>query len=135
MSSMSATELQKAIKNSIVMDIMSNGISNTHEEVIQIDSYKWLVPVEIEGEQYFSEIALTAKKADFTYEDAMNAKAKFIEKYEKACQREADRAAKKVAKGETKSDKPRNSSGNLESSAVVNGEYIPYAERYANDDF
>jgi len=130
MSSMSVTELQKAIKDSVVHPMMEVGLSNI--ELIQVDNYKWIAVTEVEGEQRFCEVSLTAKKADFTYEDAQAANVKFIEKYEKACQREADRAAKKVVKGETKSDKPRNSSGNLEH---FEGEYIPYDERYANNDF
>lgn len=129
MSSMSVTELQRAVKDSIVPNIMFNGVSNVHEDVIQIDSYKWLVPVEVDGMQCFGEISLSAKKSDFTYEDAMNAKAKFVEKYEKACQREADRAAKKAAKGEAKNDKPRNSSGLLDS------DMRSFNERFAADDF
>ena len=133
MSTMSTTELQKAIKDYVVQPMMYRGIQEVFPETIQIDNYKWLVPVELNGEQFFAEVSLTAKKADFTYEDADAAKAKFIEKYEKAMKREADRATKKVAKGDSKTS--RNSSGNLDSSSVVNGVYVPYAERYANNDF
>ena len=118
MSTMSVTELQKAIKDSVVTPMMEVGLSNI--ELIQVDNYKWIAVTEIEGEQRFAEIALTAKKADFTYEDAQAANVKFIEKYEKA-----------NTKGEV-----RNSSGNLSASSVdEKGEYVPYAERYANDDF
>ena len=132
MSTMSVTELQKAIKDSVVTPMMEVGLSNI--ELIQVDNYKWIAVTEIEGEQRFAEVALTAKKADFTYEDAQAANVKFIEKYEKAMQREADRVAKRAEKANAKGE-ARNSSGNLDPSSVVNGEYIPYAERYANDDF
>ena len=132
MSTMSVTELQREIKNSVVPCLMDSGMSNM--ELIQIDNYKWLAVTEVEGEQYFAEVALTAKKADFTYDDAVAANRKFEEKCAAAAQREADRAAKRAAKANAKGE-ARNSSGNLDSSSVVNGEYIPYAERYANDDF
>ena len=126
MSTMSTTELQKAIKDSVVAPMMQAGLENM--ELIQIDNYKWIIVTEVEGEQRFAEVGLTAKKADFTYEDACLAAAKFSEKHEAAVQREADRAAKRAEKANTKSE-PRNSSGNL------NKEYTPYDERYANGDF
>lgn len=133
MSTMSVTELQKAIKDSVVTPMMEVGLSNI--ELIQVDNYKWIAVTEIEGEQRFAEVALTAKKADFTYEDAQAANVKFIEKYEKAMQREADRATKRAEKANAKGE-ARNSSGNLSTSSVdEKGEYIPYVERYANDDF
>ena len=126
MSTMSTTELQKAIKDSVVAPMMQAGLENM--ELIQIDNYKWIIVTEVEGEQRFAEVGLTAKKADFTYEDACLAAAKFSEKHEAAIQREADRAAKRAEKANAKSE-PRNSSGNL------NKEYTPYDERYANGDF
>ena len=126
MSTMSTTELQKAIKDSVVAPMMQAGLENM--ELIQIDNYKWIIVTEVEGEQRFAEVGLTAKKADFTYEDACLAAAKFSEKHEAAVQREADRAAKRAEKANAKSE-PRNSSGNL------NKEYTPYDERYANGDF
>ena len=126
MSTMSTTELQKAIKDSVVAPMMQVGLENM--ELIQIDNYKWIIVTEVEGEQRFAEVGLTAKKADYTYEDACLAAAKFSEKHEAAVQREADRAAKRAEKVTAKSE-PRNSSGNL------NKEYTPYDERYANGDF
>ena len=126
MSTMSTTELQTAIKDSVVAPMMQVGLENM--ELIQIDNYKWIIVTEVEGEQRFAEVGLTAKKADFTYEDACLAAAKFSEKHEAAIQREADRAAKRAEKANAKSE-PRNSSGNL------NKEYTPYDERYANGDF
>lgn len=126
MSTMSTTELQKAIKDSVVAPMMQVGLENM--ELIQIDNYKWIIVTEVEGEQRFAEVGLTAKKADYTYEDACSAAAKFAEKHEAAIQREADRAAKRAEKANAKNE-PRNSSGNL------NKEYTPYDERYANGDF
>lgn len=126
MSTMSTTELQKAIKDSVVAPMMQVGLGNM--ELIQIDNYKWIIVTEVEGEQRFAEVGLTAKKADFTYEDACLAAAKFSEKHEAAIQREADRAAKRAEKATAKGES-RNSSGNL------NKEYTPYDERYANGDF
>lgn len=126
MSTMSTTELQKAIKDSVIAPMMQVGLENM--ELIQIDNYKWIIVTEVEGEQRFAEVGLTAKKADYTYEDACLAAAKFAEKHEAAVQREADRAAKRVEKANAKNES-RNSSGNL------NKEYTPYDERYANGDF
>ena len=126
MSTMSVTELQKAIKDSVVTPMMEVGLSNI--ELIQVDNYKWIAVTEIEGEQRFAEVALTAKKADFTYEDAQAANVKFIEKYEKAMQREADRIAKRAEKANAKGE-ARNSSGLLDS------DMRSYDERYAAGDF
>ena len=126
MSTMSVTELQRAIKDSVMPCLMDSGMSNM--ELIQIDNYKWLAVTEVEGEQYFAEVGLTAKKADFTYDDAVAANRKFEEKCAAAAQREADRAAKRAEKANAKGES-RNSSDNL------NAEYVPYDERYANGDF
>ena len=126
MSSMSVTELQRAIKDSVIPCFMKSGMSNM--ELIQIDNYKWLVVTEVEGEQYFAEIGLTAKKADFTYDDAVAANRKFEEKCAAAAQREADRAAKRAEKANAKGES-RNSSGNLTSDPRS------YDERYAAGDF
>lgn len=126
MSTMSVTELQKAIKDSVVAPMMKVGLENL--ELIQIDNYKWIVVTEVEGEQRFAEVGLTAKKADFTYEDACLAAAKFSEKHEAAVQREADRAAKRAEKANAKGES-RNSSGNLTSDPRS------YDERYAAGDF
>lgn len=126
MSTMSVTELQKAIKESVVAPMMQVGLDNM--ELIQIDSYKWIVVTEVEGEQRFAEVALTAKKADFTYEDACLAASKFADKREAAIQREADRAAKRAEKANAKGES-RNSSGNL------TADPRSYDERYAAGDF
>lgn len=132
MSTMSTTELQREIKNCVVEPLMNGGIGDMR--LIQIDNYKWLVVVEVEGEERFAEIGITAKKADFSYDDAIAANNKYTEKAHVALQREADRAAKKAAKLNTKGES-KNSSGNLDSSSVVNGEYVPFAKRYTSDDF
>ena len=126
MSSMSVTELQRAVKDSVMPCFTESGMSNM--ELIQIDNYKWLVVTEVEGEQYFAEIGLTAKKADFTYDDAVAANRKFEEKCAAAAQREADRAAKRAEKANAKGES-RNSSGNLTSDPRS------YDERYAAGDF
>ena len=126
MSTMSVTELQREIKNSVVTPLMNEGIGGLR--LIQVDNFKWLIVTEVEGEERFAEISLTAKKADFTYDDAVAANVKYEEKVQAALQREADRAAKRAEKANVKGES-RNSSGNL------NAEYTPYDERYANGDF
>ena len=126
MSTMSVTELQREIKNSVVTPLMNEGIGGLR--LIQVDNFKWLIVTEVEGEERFAEISLTAKKADFTYDDAVAANVKYEEKVQAALQRETDRAAKRAEKANTKGES-RNSSGNL------NAEYTPYDERYANGDF
>lgn len=126
MSTMSVTELQREIKNSVVTPLMNEGIGGLR--LIQVDNFKWLIVTEVEGEERFAEISLTAKKADFTYDDAVAANVKYEEKVQAALQREADRAAKRAEKANTKGES-RNSSGNL------NAEYTPYDERYVNGDF
>ena len=127
MSTMSVTELQRAIKDSVVPSLM-DGIGGLR--LIQSDNYKWLILVDIAGEERFAEISLTAKKSDFTYDDAVAANVKYEEKVQAANQREADRAAKRAEKANAKGES-RNSSGNLE--PMENG-YVPYAQRYAADE-
>ena len=126
MSTMSVTELQREIKNSVVTPLMQTGIGDLR--LIQVDNYKWLIVTEIEGEERFAEVSLTAKKADFTYDDAVAANHKYEEKAEAAYQREADRAAKRAEKANAKGES-RNSSGNLTSDPRS------YDERYAAGDF
>lgn len=127
MSTMSVTELQRAIKDSVVPSLM-DGIGGLR--LIQSDNYKWLILVDIAGEERFAEISLTAKKVDFTYDDAIAANVKYEEKVQAANQREADRAAKRAEKANAKGES-RNSSGNLE--PMENG-YVPYAQRYVADE-
>ena len=127
MSTMSVTELPRAMEDSVVPSLM-DGIGGLR--LIQSDSYKWLILVDIAGEERFAEISLTAKKADFTYDDAVAANVKYEEKVQAANQREADRAAKRAEKANAKCES-RNSSGNLE--PMENG-YVPYAQRYAADE-
>lgn len=126
MSTMSVTELQREIKNSVITPLMYEGIGGLR--LIQTDNYKWLIVTEIEGEERFAEISLTAKKADFTYDDAVAANAKYEEKAQAATQREADRAAKRAEKANVKGES-RNSSGNLSMDPRS------YDERYAAGDF
>ena len=126
MSTMSVTELQREIKNSVITPLMYEGIGGLR--LIQVDNYKWLIVTEIEGEERFAEISLTAKKADFTYDDAVAANAKYEEKFQAAEKREADRAAKRAEKANAKGE-ARNSSGNLTSDPRS------YDERYAAGDF
>ena len=101
-STMSVTQLQKAIKESVLPVLMDTGLSSV--ELIQSDSYKWILVTEVEGEQRFAEVALTAKKADFTYEDACIAGAKYAEKAEKAVEREASRAKARAEKAAAKAE-------------------------------
>jgi hypothetical protein len=123
---MSVTELQREIKNSVVTPLMYEGIGGLR--LIQVDNFKWLIVTEVEGEERFAEISLTAKKADFTYDDAVAANVKYEEKVQAALQREADRAAKRAEKANAKGES-RNSSGNLTSDPRS------YDERYAAGDF
>ena len=127
MSEMSSTEMQKAIKEAVVPFLFDEGISKC--ETYQIDNYKWLVLVDnVDDEPHFAEISITAKKSDFDYDAANAAIAAYNEKHRKAVEREAARAEKRAEKMNSKNES-KNSSGNLEK------DYVPYSERYANDDF
>lgn len=126
MSTMSVTELQREIKNSVITPLMDEGIGGLR--LIQTDNFKWLIVVDVEGEERFAEVSLTAKKADFTYDDAVAANRKYEEKAQVAIQREADRAAKRAEKANSKGES-RNSSGNL------TADPRSYDERYAAGDF
>lgn len=94
--SMSVTEANVAVKESVLSALFEDGLNST--EFVQIDSYKWVVPVEIDGEQRFATVTLTANKADYDESNLAEDAEKYAEKVAAAEQREADRAAKRAEK-------------------------------------
>ena len=102
-STMSVTELQKHIKDCVVPCLMDAGLMNM--ETVQVDNYKWVVALEVEGERRFAELSLSAKKADFTDDDLDRAVKAFAEKQAKAADREATRASKRAEKAAEKAAK------------------------------
>lgn len=121
---LSSTEFQKAVKESVLPVVFEMGISNV--ECVQIDSYKWILKTLVEGVPAYAELSLTAKKADFGEEELAALESKYAEKVTKAGEREAARAAKGVEK---KNSIPRNSSGNLLNDGMS------YDERFAKGAF
>ena len=96
MSTMSVAEANVAVKETVMSALFEDGLNST--EFVQIDSYKWVIPVEIEGEQRFATVTLTANKADYDESNLADDAAKYAEKVAAAQQREADRAAKRAEK-------------------------------------
>ena len=96
MSTMSVTEANVAVKEAVVPAMFENGLNSV--EFVQIDSYKWVIPVELEGEQRFATVTLTANKADYDESNLNEDAEKYAEKVAKAQEREADRAAKRAEK-------------------------------------
>ena len=103
--SMSVNEANVAVKESVLSALFEDGLNST--ECVQIDSYKWVVPVEVDGEQRFATVTLTANKADYDESNHSEDAEKYAQKVAAAEQREADRAAKraeKAAKAAAKSE-------------------------------
>ena len=64
-------------------------------EMIQIDSGKFVFPVDVEGTVYFCEVDFVAKKEDYTPNYDVK---KYAEKLQKAEEREKDKAQKRAEK-------------------------------------
>lgn len=96
MSTMSVTEMNVAVKESVLSALFEDGLNAT--EFVQVDSYKWVIPVEVDGEQRFATVSLTANKADYDESNLAEDAEKYAEKVAKAKEREAERAAKRAAK-------------------------------------
>ena len=100
--SMSVTEANVAVKESVLSALFEDGLNAV--ETVQIDSYKWVIPVEVDGEQRFATVTLTANKADYDESNLAYDAQKYVEKVAAAEEREAERAAKRAAKAATKAD-------------------------------
>ena len=94
--SMSVNEANAAVKESVLSALFEDGLNAV--ETVQIESYKWVIPVEVDGEQRFATVTLTANKADYDESNLADDAAKYAEKVAKAQEREADRAAKRAEK-------------------------------------
>lgn len=70
-------------------------------ELIQIDSGKFVFPIDVEDNTYFAEVDFVAKKEDYSPERDIRL---YAEKVEKANARERDKALKKAEK-QNKSEK------------------------------
>jgi hypothetical protein len=96
MSDLSVTEMNVVVKESVLSALFEDGLNAV--ETVQTDSYKWVIPVEVDGEQRYAEVTLTAKKADYDESNLTEEAEKYAEKVAKAKNREADRLAKKTSK-------------------------------------
>lgn len=100
--SMSVMEMNKMVKESVLSALFEDGLNAV--ETVQVDSYKWIIPVEVDGEQRFATVTLTANKADYDESNLAQDAEKYAEKVEKAQKREADRAAKRAEKEAAKAE-------------------------------
>lgn len=64
-------------------------------EMIQIDSGKFVFPVDVEGTVYFAEVDFVAKKEDYTPDRDVRL---YAEKIAKAVEREKEKAQKRAEK-------------------------------------
>jgi len=96
MPSMSVMEMNKMVKESVLSALFEDGLNAV--ETVQVDSYKWVIPVEVDGEQRFTTVTLTANKADYDESNLADDAEKYAEKVANAKQREIDRAAKRAEK-------------------------------------
>lgn len=64
-------------------------------EMIQIDSGKFVFPVDVEGTVYFAEVDFVAKKEDYTPDRDVRL---YAEKVAKAVEREKDKVRKRTEK-------------------------------------
>ena len=64
-------------------------------EMIQVDSGKFVFPVDVEGNVYFCEVDFVAKKEDYTPDYDVK---KYAEKLQKAEEREKEKAQKRAEK-------------------------------------
>lgn len=94
--SMSVNEANVAVKESVLSALFEDGLNAV--ETVQVDSYKWVIPVEVDGEQRFATVTLTANKADYDESNLADDAEKYAEKVANAKQREIDHAAKRAAK-------------------------------------
>lgn len=91
---------------SLIRDFGMNRVFDGIEfsEMIQIDSGKFVFPVDVEGTVYFCEVDFVAKKEDYTpdydvkkyAEKVANASARETEKAQKKAEREAKKNASKT---------------------------------------
>lgn len=90
---------------SLIRDFGMNRVFDGIEfsEMIQIDSGKFVFPVDVEGTVYFCEVDFVAKKEDYTPDYDVN---KYVEKVAKASAREIEKAQKK-AEREAKKNAPK----------------------------
>ena len=88
------------MNNKTAAMIRENGICRVFEgielsEMIQIDSGKFVFPLDIEGTVYFCEVDFVAKKEDYSPDYDVK---KYIEKLQKAEEREKEKKAKVAEK-------------------------------------
>lgn len=99
MSTLTVTEANTAVKESVLSALFEDGLNAV--ETVQVGPYKWVIPVEVDGEQRFATVTLTANKADYDEsnltEDAEKYANKVVEQRAKAVERAAKAAAKKSA--------------------------------------
>ena len=96
MSTLTVTEANVAVKESVLSALFEDGLNAV--ETVQVDSYKWVIPVEVDGEQRFATVTLTANKADYDESNLNEDAEKYAEKVAKAKEREESRAKAKAEK-------------------------------------
>lgn len=96
MSKLSITQANVAVKEMLMYALFKDGLNST--EYVQVDAYKWVIPVEVDGEQRYATVTLTANKADYDESNLAKDAEKYAEKVAKARERDADRVAKRAEK-------------------------------------
>lgn len=88
------------MNNKLASTIRDFGVSRVFDgiefsELIQIDSGKFVLPIDIEDTTYFCEVDFIAKKEDYTPDYDIR---KYAEKVSKAVEREKEKEQKKLEK-------------------------------------
>jgi len=92
---LSESQIQLMVKNIGVENVFGDCVS----EYIQIDTHKYVIPVDIEGSIRYLEVDFVAKKSDFDPEKAHH---EYEVKAENARLREREKALKKAEKANKK---------------------------------
>ena len=95
-SKLSVSELQQTLKDIALYSILGTE-SSIENDYIQIDTHKFLMPIDYNGMIHYVEVDFVAKKDDF---DAKNAEHLYQVKVQKALEREIEQESKKKKKSE-----------------------------------
>lgn len=88
---LSVSQIQKTVKDMAVEQVFSY---LSTQDMVKIDTHKYAMPIDFNGEIHWVEVSFVAKKSDF---DAAKAETNYETKYMNAIKRDADRQAKREA--------------------------------------
>ena len=93
-SKLSVSTIQQNLKDIAVSTILANGTDN----FVQIDTHKFVMPIDYNGKIHYVELDFVAKKDDF---DAENAEHLYQVKLQRNIEKELEQESKKKSKSKT----------------------------------